>query len=697
MKNIATLALILMFAVGVPLQTVEAIVMPALPPISKLTPLPTVLPGLPGSTQTGSPAATESVGSKSGITTADFNNASASASDASSCGDPGGGALGQKTSATLKRLFTNFGNELAYQGVGLAAQGLNQAIVSVTGNSSTGRMVGALLTGHASAGGIVSNILGGGGVGNAAGQLVNGALNKVLGSAGVGGAVSKLLGGGGLQSLLGSGGVGGAISKLLGGGSPLGIVSGLLGGGEVPVKDSEARDLQKKIDKSTAQTQKDQDAQLKKDCETKPAIAAARIAATAEAAAAAARAAATARDGGPIFETRSLSKQQEDAHTTILNDTVNNVAPNVVTQSLLSTAQKNLVNGDQSLQNLLRCPVAERGIDPVACAKDYNKCGRTATEREYTRMQVDLYQGCTAEGVNLILGSYQSYREKLATADRQQQLLIGQGYYPAITCPGGFTQEECLVLQKNYQITTTGSTQGVILNSHLLSGQRQQENANDIGTLVDNLFSELATTAFTSLKGVIGIALQNSSGQGSYADNLQGGATQSSLDQARNRLADQIQSSLEIEYSYQDTLAEMLINLDNTKNAYIDVRACYIGLSTGGALGIDAASATEKAAAASTTVQAILDPELVAQTKARNDSADISDTLLALQDQAVNAQTPEEIDAIGQAYQSFLVEGKVHTANDLATLTEDHDSAAEVLTGLSQDAAVALTACQAGQ
>jgi hypothetical protein len=455
-----------------------------------------------------------------------------------------------------------------------------------------------------------------------------------------------------------------------------------LGGGEVPVSDSESRSTQKKIQTNSAQIQRDQDALVKKACVQDVAVRRARQVTTARMTATSAQYAASGRDGGPIFETRPPAQQEADTHTIVLNNTIARI-PALVTPSLVRVTQQNLVGSGRTIAQVLQCPIAQRGIDPVACARDYNSCGSTADERWRNSFDMNFYPGCTQEGVDLVLGTYQASVERQANGYRTQLLAQGQGYLPNLICPGAVTQEECLVLQTG-SIVTPGNTQKTILERSLASGQVQQENANEIGALVDNLFSELATTAFTSLRGVIGIALQNSNGQGSYADNLRGNTTEAALGQARLTLAGQIQNSLDIESEYHDTLADMLINLANTKNTYLSVNSCYLTLSTGG----------EKATAASSTITAILDPELAAQNTALVDSGNNFDTLLALQSEAQSAQTAAEVNAIAAAYRNFISAGGAHTAHDLANLSEDHDASQTLLEGLGQDAASALAACQ---
>jgi len=637
---------------------------------------PTLLPGLPNDINLSS-SGTDTDSSKS--------------AEVAGCKSNSQGSLGS-ISGILGSLFQ--GGNLSSLLSGAQGGNISGIISSITGGSQTGQIISNLLGSN----GNISSILSSSGLGNVVGNLLGGSSGS-----GIGSAVSGLLGG--------SGGIGGSVSGLLGGGlgGIAGGALGMIGGGmgAVPVSDSTVQsntqkihDVNQKIQGNTKQIQADQDTQLEVTCIQNVLVRKTRIDATARLAEENTRYTTTGRDGGPIFENRSLV---EITHTT--NDIITkNVVDNLLTNSgivpaLIPTVQRNIV-ADTSLKTSfaeqVACPSAEK-VNVVACMKDITQCGSTDDERRATRLAITLTNGCTAEGLTMITRKYIQERNALASADREQQLERGQGFYPKVTCSDGSTagtEEECLVLQ-TYAVATPGVDQKDVHTDTQLSGARQQQNANDIGSLVNSLFAQLGQQALTSLKGLVGLSNKSSTGSGSYLDNLTQNTGANAANQAKLTLNDNIEKSLVIEYAYQATLADMIVNLENTKSGYASVQACYLALVTrGGGQGIDSGTATTKMNQASSTVNTTLTPQIELASTAFDSSDSTSSSLEALQSEVASAETSTEINALAEAFNSLKTYGPIHTQNNLASLTNDRDASKTLLAEMTATANTELAQCR---
>lgn len=672
MKKIILIILLLAFA---PLsvsagETIEA---------ATIDTNPTLLPGLPNDINISS-SGTDTDSSKS--------------AEVAGCKSNSQGSLGS-ISGILGSLFQ--GGNLSSLLSGAEGGNISGIISSITGGSQTGQIISSLLGSN----GNISSILSSSGLGNVVGNLLGGSSGSSIG-----GAVSGLLGGS-------SSGIGGSIGGLLGGSGGLGGIAGgalgMIGGGmgAVPVSDSTVQsntqkihDVNQKIQGNTKQIQADQDTQLEVTCIQNVLVRKTRIDATARLAEENTRYTTTGRDGGPIFENRSLVEITHTTNDIITRNVVDNLLTNSgIVPSLVPVVQRNVVantNLKTSFAEQVACPPAEK-VDVVACMKDITQCGSTDDERRTTRLAITLTNGCTAEGLTMITQKYIQERNTLAAADRERQLRDGQGFYPKVTCSDGSTagtEEECLVLQ-TYAVATPGVDQKDVHTDTQLSGARQQQNANDIGSLVNSLFAQLGQQALTSLKGLVGLSNKSSTGSGSYLDNLTQNTGASAANQTKLTLNDNIEKSLVIEYAYQATLADMILNLENTKSGYASVQACYLALVTkGGGLGIDSGAATTKMNQASSTVHTTLIPQIELASVAFDNSDSTSSSLEALQSEVGSAETSAEINALSEAFNSLKTYGPIHTQNNLASLTNDRDASKTLLAEMTATATTELAQCR---
>lgn len=617
---------------------------------------------------------------------------SSKSAEVAGCKSNSQGSLGS-ISGILGSLFQ--GGNISSLLSGAQGGNISGIISSITGGSQTGQIISSLLGSNGNIGSILSSS----GLGNVVGNLLGGSSGS-----GIGSAVSGLLGGSsgssGIGSLLGGSGGLGSIA-----GGALGMIGG--GMGAVPVSDSTVQsntqkihEVNQKIQGNTKQIQADQDTQLEVTCIQNVLVRKTRIDATARLAEENTRYTTTGRDGGPIFENRSLVEITHTTNSIITNEVVNNLLKNSgIVPSLIPVVQRNIVEDTKlrtSFAEQVACPPAEK-VDVVACIKDIEQCGATGDERRAMRTAITLTNGCTEEGLTMITQNYIKERNTLAGADREQQLQRGQGFYPKVTCSDGSTagtEEECLVLQ-TYAVATPGVDQKDVHTDTQLSGARQQQNANDIGSLVNSLFAQLGQQALTSLKGLVGLSNKSSTGSGSYLDNLTQNTGSNAANQAKFTLNDNIEKSLVIEYAYQATLADMIVNLENTKSGYASVQACYLALVTkGGGLGIDSATATTKMNQASSTVHTTLTPQIELASVAFDNSDSTSSSLEALQSEVGSAETSAEINALSEAFNSLKSFGPIHTQNNLASLTNDRDASKTLLAEMTATATAELAQCR---
>lgn len=622
-------------------------------------------------------------------TSAGADNDPSKSAEVAGCKSNSQGSLGS-ISGILGSLFQ--GGNLSSLLSGVQGGNISGIISSITGGSQTGQIISSLLGSNGNIGSILSSS----GLGNVVGNLLGGSSGS-----GIGSAVSGLLGGS-------SSGIGGSIGGLLGGsgglggiaGGALGMISG--GMGAVPVSDSTVQsntqkihEVNQKIQGHAKQIQADQDTQLEVTCVQNVLVRKTRIDATAQLAAENTQYTTTGRDGGPIFENKPLVERSQGIYDIVTNEVVNNLLTNSgIVDALVPEVQRTIVADAKqtSFREQVKCPLAEK-IDVVACRKDITKCG-PSKERRDNRLTITLTDGCTAEGVIKITQNYIKTRSALALTDEKDQLDRGQGFYPKVTCGEGRTQEECLALQ-TYTVVTPGIDQKDVHTDTQLSGSRQQQNANDIGSLVNSLFAQLGQQALTSLKGLVGLSQKSSTGSGSYLDNLTQSTGAGATNQAKLTLNDNIEKSLVIEYAYQATLADMILNLENTKSGYASVQACYLALVTkGGGLGIDSATATTKMNQASSTIRTTLIPQIEFASTAFDNSDSTSSSLEALQSEVGNAETSAEINALAEAFNSLKTYGPIHTQNNLASLTNDRDASKTLLAEMTATATAELAQCR---
>ncbi len=568
---------------------------------------------------------------------------------------------------------------------GLVQGGVQSAINKLTGGSTTGRVIGQLLSGN-SVGSITSNLLGGGSLGRLAGGVVNKAAQSILGATGLGNVL------GGVTSKV-SGLLGGGAASLVSG--PLGLVTGGLLGGAVPVSNSTIEKRTTETANRAKEISAYQKTYIQKVCTQDIIVKKARIEATAQAAAEANRYAAEGRDGGPIFETRSLGEQINDTNATIVRASLGDLEESDAVPSLIPAVQRSVVERELSntFAEQVKCPPASK-IDVVACRDDIKQCGATGEERRAMRLAIKLYPGCTEEGLQSVVQSYITNRNAVAYEDRKQQLAQGQGYYNRVTCSDGSSassQEDCLALQ-TYRAVTPGTAQREVhIQEGLTSPSRQQENADEIGELVNDVFAELGRSALTSVKGLLGLTKKSSSGEGSPLDRLTQTTQGNGATQVRASLLGEIDAALIREDRYQTALADMALTLGAAENAYQELRSCYQGLAVTPRLGITEADALSRAAAASSTIDTTLEPKVREKASEFTASQGVIASLESLRREAASAQSAGQVSVFMNRLRSMP---GVHTDASINQVEDDREALSILMDGVVQDAANELTECR---
>ena len=428
----------------------------------------------------------------------------------------------------------------------LAIRNLPGIVGQLTGSSVTGQAISALLSGNL--GGIANNLLGSTGLGN------------LLGGSGIGGSIGSALGLGGL------GGIGGA----------LGMVGGLLGGGEVPVNDAQVRQY-------TNQIQNYQAIYNKKVCVQDVTVRQIANQTAAQFAQTVIQKCNTGNGGSACWAgaTGNISQENATLANTVFNQFVNNLGNTGINKQILAQVQNNLVANHQQQTDLttqLTCPIQ----NPEACRKDFNSCpGTTAQEKwQALRDVIALYPQCTASGATRIAQTAVEGEASGRVGDRTLLIMAGNGILPPITCndaaAGGSSGTSVPDYQCNhYTVTTAPAVTTQTVTTAVLQGEQKQANASQIGQLVNNLLTNLAQTALTSLTGMVGLSQQNTRGTGSYLDQTVNGTNTTTVTQAVTALQSDIQDSATTELAYETVLNQYISALQDAKTA-LTAAACLV-------------------------------------------------------------------------------------------------------------------------
>jgi len=558
-----------------------------------------------------------------------------------------------------------------------------------------GGNIGGLINGQ-NLGSLV-NILSGG---SQAGQLIGGLLSTNLGSQAVsgilnslgisgslfsgGGAVGSLLGSSGLGGLLGGSGVGGLL------GGALGVVGGVLGGGEVPVNDAKVRIYTQGI-------QMDQDTQLKVTCVQNVLVRQEANNYTTQFVNSVIQRMNGGNGGAKGFTQNPLTEKA----------TLGNAVFNVV----LQTISQSSINKDiapQVLQNLVAQRQQQTDINAAfvchtqqaaACEQHLGSCpGTTAAQKwQAQAMVIAIEPQCTASGATAIAEAITSGAIADNQAEYDQELALTNGIITQGVCldPGksqDTPRQNCV----NWQIVTPPAAQTAIVQQAYTLPAQKQSGATEIGELVNSLFSQITSKVLTSLTGSVGLSQTSTAGTGTYLQQAVSNTGDATVAQAQSALVADIETSLGLEAQYESTLGDTLQNLTNTKTATESVESCYLTLATSTPSNIDSAAALGRANDASTTVATVLQPQIDADTNALAISDSVIAQLNLLDDQAKTAQSADQINAIDSAYQALLQSGALHSQTDLTFAQQDRDASKVTLDALASGASDELATCQKG-
>ncbi len=626
MKHLAALTIISILSVGAPIQAFAVDTTPS--PVSTNVGAPIQFLPTPNITltSTGIPTYTSAGDTSAGNPNPTLAN----------CGSANAtGSLNNLSSSGISSLVQKLAPGQAGSLLGkVAAPQISGIINQLTGGGQTGQLINSLLSGNTSG---ITNMLGSG-------------LQNILG--GSGGGLSGIT-----SALGGAGGLGGA----------LGVVGGALGGGEVPVGDSKVRS-------ATSQIQSDQDTYIKKVCYLDPAVRAASHQYTAQFSSNVIKA------SDPLYSKNIAQSNKTLADATHSYYLKTALPQSGIDQTLVAPTQQYLDNQYNSAGSL-KCPVQ----NTQAFLKDYSKGGLDM----FKAVMVDNPQ-CTPIGAALGAQDQENALITSRLSDQQQLTQQAQGILPTITCSDPNSANNTLENCVNYTITTPASVTNDTVKNAAKAGADQQARASQVGDLVTPLFAQIEQIALTSLQGLAGLAQQSSTGQGSILDQITGSTNTTAVAQAQNSLLVSIQNSLAIENEFQVLLADSLVDLGNTKNSYSAVQSCYQGLAGSGSGTISAADATQNMNAASSTILTTLNPQITSISAALTNSANLSNTLTALQTQAQSAQNIATLNSISSAYQSLASQGSgnggLHTQDDLTALVSGHDTLQTLLTSMITDA-----------
>jgi len=211
---------------------------------------------------------------------------------------------------------------------------------------------------------------------------------------------------------------------------------------------------------------------------------------------------------------------------------------------------------------------------------------------------------------------------------------------------------------------------------------RRLELADEFDELINALLAQLAQQALTSIDGLRGLSSRSSTSAvtrtnangdtvtSSYLETLVNETENQSIDLAQDALLQDIESALQLEEAYQDTLKDLMTNLERAEDVFGDLYECYIDItlnpaSVTGISGVNALAAAE--AASSTNAINVLSP-LAAYERSLAVSLDNTKRLLTLRTEARGANSVEELNAVADSYDAILASGVIHSGAELAFL-----------------------------
>jgi hypothetical protein len=404
-------------------------------------------------------------------------------------------------------------------------------------------------------------------------------------------------------------------------------------------------------------------------------------------------------NGGDRAFTQAPLEEKQQLGNTVFNYVVNTVLPQSgISKEVLPKVQQNLVAERQQqtdLATMLGCHTPQA----LACEAHLDDCpGANAQEKWAAQANViALEPQCTVSGATAIASTYESGLEADKKQEYDQVLALGNGLIPKEVCADpGKSQDTPADQCVNRKIVTPSAAQVAIVQQAYTLGATKQSSANEIGELVNNLFSQLTSKVLTSLNGSVGLSQPSTGGGGSYLQQAVSTNQDATISQARTALVNDIETSIGIEAQYEAILSNGLDNLTTAKNAAGSAKACYLALATSTPTNIDSSTALGRANDASTTEATVIIPQIDRGTNLLSLEDSVIAQLNLLDDQAKTLQSPQEINAIAAAYQALVASGALHNQNDLAFLAQDRDASKVTLDALTAGAKDALSTCQKG-
>lgn len=303
-------------------------------------------------------------------------------------------------------------------------------------------------------------------------------------------------------------------------------------------------------------------------------------------------------------------------------------------------------------------------------------------------------------------------QKKIASSQREvfTQLDYGDGYKAKVVCTEASINLPGHGICIDGQVVVPAPSTAALANQTLVNSPNDQLlNADEIGEVIDALMAGLTQVAFQSIDGFFSTTrkqktqgggslsyLDAATGEdgGSYLDTAVDTASGGALATGRALLLSDMRGVRNIESEYGAILEKVIDNLQDTKNNYTAVVACYQRLTTTISSTISTQTASERMQSASSTIAQLITPQIRNFALQSTISDRVLDELEIIIAEAESVQTIADLAEVTTRYQTLIAEGNVHTATDLTYLKNDLAAGAIALNTLNVDARAKLAECR---
>lgn len=388
-------------------------------------------------------------------------------------------------------------------------------------------------------------------------------------------------------------------------------------------------------------------------------------------------------EGGPTFVTDPQAFLGEIADNTAL-DFIEGTELGFLCSPFALEVRIALAVDRQPFRDRIRCSLGDV-TDNVEgfLSGDFSQGGWPAWFRVHTRLQNNPF------GAQYLAKAELSARIASRQRTQEQEWNWSGGFFSKKKCVeykdvplahagAGATSQVCA----RSEIVTPGTQINEQLNNALGSGLRRLELADEFDELINALLAQLAQQALTSIDGLRGLSSRSSTSAvtrtnangdtvtSSYLETLVNETENQSIDLAQDALLQDIESALQLEEDYQETLDGLIDNLERAEEELGDLYACYIDITQNPAsfTTISGVTALTQAQSASSTNAVNVQIPLETYGNERAISLDTTKRLLTLRTEARNARSVEELNAVADSYDAILASGVIHSGAELAFL-----------------------------